>query len=49
VNRLAFMVAAGIAIVMALAGVAADDPYDGTLRGLLEGGVFLGGYAVVLR
>jgi hypothetical protein len=49
VNRLAFMVAAGLAIVMALAGVAANDPYDGLLRGLLEGGVFLGGYAVLGR
>ncbi|MGZ4228672.1 MAG: hypothetical protein ACXVHB_27860 [Solirubrobacteraceae bacterium] len=49
VNRLAFMIAAGIAIVMALAGVAANDPYDGLLRGLLEGGAFLGGYAVLGR
>jgi hypothetical protein len=49
VNRLAFIIAAGIAIVMALAGVAANDPYDGILRGLLEGGAFLGGYAVLGR
>jgi hypothetical protein len=49
VNRLAFIIAAAIAIVMALAGVAANDPYDGILRGLLEGGVFLGGYAVLGR
>jgi hypothetical protein len=49
VNRLAFIVAAGLAIVMALAGVAANDPYDGVLRGLLEGGTFLGGYAVLGR
>jgi hypothetical protein len=49
VNRLAFMVAATLAIVMALAGVAANDPYDGLLRGLLEGGAFLGGYAVLGR
>ena len=49
VNRLAFIVAAGIAIVLALAGVAADDPYDGILRGLLESGAFLGAYAVLGR
>ncbi len=49
VNRLAFMIAAGIAIVMALTGVAANDPYDGVLRGLLEGGAFLGGYAILGR
>jgi hypothetical protein len=49
VNRLAFIIAAGIAVVMTLAGVAANDPYDGILRGLLEGGAFLGGYAVLGR
>jgi hypothetical protein len=49
VNRLAFIIAAGLAIVTALAGVAANDPYDGVLRGLLEGGAFLGGYAVLGR
>jgi hypothetical protein len=49
VNRLAFIIAAGLAIVMALAGGVADDPYDGVLRGLLEGGAFLGGYAVLGR
>jgi hypothetical protein len=49
VNRLAFVIGAGLVIVMALAGVAANDPYDGILRGLLEGGAFLGGYAVLGR
>jgi hypothetical protein len=49
VNRLALVIAAGLAIVMALAGVAANDPYDGLLRGLLEGGAFLGGYAILGR
>ncbi len=49
VNRLALMIGAGLAIVVALAGVAANDPYDGILRGLLEGGAFLGGYAVLGR
>jgi len=49
VNRLAFVIGAGLAIAMALIGVAADDPYDGILRGVLEGGAFLGGYAVLGR
>jgi hypothetical protein len=49
VSRLAFTIAAGIAIVMALTGVASDDPYDGILRGLLEGGAFLAAYAVLGR
>ena len=49
VNRLAFMIAVALVFVMALAGFAANDPYDGLLRGLLEGGVFLGGYAVLGR
>jgi hypothetical protein len=49
VNRLAFTIAAGLAIVIALAGVAANDPYDGILRGVLEGGAFLGGYATLGR
>jgi hypothetical protein len=40
---------ASIAIVMVLAGVAANDPYDGVVRGLLEGGAFLGGRQHDLR
>lgn len=47
-NRLALIIA-GLAIVIALAGVAANDPDDSILRGLLEGGPFLGGYAVLGR
>jgi hypothetical protein len=49
ISRLAFTIAAGIAVVMALTGAAADDLYDGILRGLLEGGVFLAAYAVLGR
>jgi hypothetical protein len=49
VNRLALIIAAGIAIVLALAGIAANDPYDGILRGLLESGAFLGGYVLLGR
>jgi hypothetical protein len=48
-NRLAFVIAAVLAIGMVLAGVVADDPYDGMLRGVLEGGAFLGGYVVLGR
>ena len=46
-NRLALALGAGLAIVVSLTGIAAGDPYDGVLRGLLEGGVFLGAYAVL--
>jgi hypothetical protein len=49
VNRLALMLGVGLAIVIALAGLAADDPYDGILRGLLECSAFLGGYAALGR
>ncbi len=49
VNRLALALGAGLAIVVALAGIAANDPYDGIIRGLLEGGAFLCGYAVLGR
>jgi hypothetical protein len=49
VNRLALALGAGLAIVISLAGIAANDPYDGILRGLLEGGAFLCGYAVLGR
>ncbi len=49
VNRLAFVIGTGLAIVIALAGIVANDPYDGILRGLLEGSAFLGGYAVLGR
>jgi len=49
VNRLAFAIGAVLAIVIALAGVAANDPYDGILRGLLEAGAFVAGYAVLGR
>lgn len=49
VNRLALAFGAGLAIVVSLTGIAAGDPYDGILRGLLEGGAFLGAYAVLGR
>lgn len=49
VNRLALIVGAMLAIVVALAGVAAGDPYDGILRGLLESCIFLGFYAALGR
>lgn len=49
VTRLALVTAVALAIVIALAGVAAGDPSDGVLRGLLEAGAFLGGYALLGR
>ncbi len=33
----------------ALVGAAGDDPYDGILRGVLEGGAFLSCYAALGR
>jgi hypothetical protein len=49
VTRLALILGAGLAIAVALAGAAANDAYDGMLRGLLESGAFLGSYAVLGR
>jgi hypothetical protein len=49
VNRLALALGAGLTVVVALTGIAAGDPYGGILRGLLEGGAFLGAYAVLGR
>jgi hypothetical protein len=49
VNRLALALGAGLAIAISIAGVVANDPYDGVLRGLFEGGVFLGCYAALGR
>jgi hypothetical protein len=49
ITRLALLSAAGLAVVVALAGVVASDPYDGILRGVFEGGAFLAGYATLGR
>lgn len=43
------MLGAALAIAVALAGVATNDPYDGILRGLLESGAFLAAYAALGR
>lgn len=48
-TRFALLSGAGLALVVALAGVAAGDPYDGILRGLMEDAVYLGSYALLGR
>lgn len=49
INRLAIALGAGLAVVVALAGILVGDPYDGILRGLLEGGAFLLAYGLLGR
>jgi hypothetical protein len=46
---LAFLVAAAVAVVIAIAGLLQSDPFDGVLRGLLDGGACLLGYATLGR
>jgi hypothetical protein len=46
-DRFAVLSAIGIAAFIAAVGIAGDDPYDGILRGLLEGGAYLGTYALL--
>jgi len=45
----AMVIAAGVALAIALAGVAGDDPYDGIARGMVDGLVCLGGFATLGR
>jgi hypothetical protein len=47
--RFALVVAGAVAFVTVVAGVAASDPYDAILRGLLEGAACLAGFAVLGR
>lgn len=48
-TRFALLFAAALVVLVAAAGVVADDPYDGILRGLVEGGACFGGYLVLGR
>jgi hypothetical protein len=48
-TRFALLTGGGIAVVIAAAGVAADDPYDGLLRALMEAAAYLGAYALLGR
>jgi hypothetical protein len=48
-TRFALLSGGAIAVVIAAAGVAADDPYDGILRGVMEAAVYLGAYALLGR
>jgi hypothetical protein len=47
--RLALLLTAVIVVVMGLAGVVTDDPYDGLARGLLDGVACLAGFVVLGR
>lgn len=47
--RLALLIAAGVAVAIALAGVAASDPFDGIARGLADGLACLAGFATLGR
>ena len=47
--RFAILFAAGVALTIALAGVAADDPYDGLARGLANGLACLACFALLGR
>jgi hypothetical protein len=47
--RPAVLIAAGVGVAVALAGVAGSDPYDGILRGMLNAGACLVGFAALGR
>ena len=47
--RFALVVAGAVAIVIAAGGVAQSDPFDGALRGLIDGGACLAGFALLGR
>lgn len=46
---LALVLAGGIAVVLAAAGIIQNDPYDGALRGLLDGLACLAGFGLLGR
>ncbi len=46
-TRVALLFAGALALVVTVAGIAADDPYDGMLRGVLEGAACLAGYGLL--
>lgn len=45
--RFALVTAVAVAVAITLAGVVTDDPFDGALRGILDGVACLGGFAVL--
>jgi hypothetical protein len=47
--RFALVFAGGITVILALAGIVQSDPYDGALRGLLDGTACLAAFAVLGR
>jgi hypothetical protein len=46
-TRFALLFAGALAFVLTVAGIAADDPYDGAIRGVLEATACLAGYGVL--
>lgn len=48
-TRLAWLLALLIAVVMSVAGVFTDDPYDGALRGITDGLACMAGFALLGR
>ncbi|MDE3133650.1 MAG: hypothetical protein KGL15_06270 [Acidobacteriota bacterium] len=48
-TRFALLLALGIAALLSAQGVVVDDPYDGIARGLADGTVCLGGFAILGR
>jgi hypothetical protein len=47
--RFALLFAGALAAAIAIAGVAAGDPYDGVLRGLADAGACLAGFGLLGR
>jgi hypothetical protein len=45
--RLALLIAGGVALCIAAAGIVQDDPFDGLLRAVLDALLCLGGFAVL--
>jgi hypothetical protein len=45
--RFAFLVACALAVVVTVAGVGANDPYDGALRGVIEAAACLVGFGLL--
>jgi len=48
-TRIALLLAGAMLVFLAVTGIMADDPYDGILRGLMEGGACLAGFAALGR
>jgi hypothetical protein len=45
----ALLLAGSIVVILAVAGIIQDDPYDGALRGLLDGAACIAGFGLLGR